>query len=76
LLRFYDSAPWGTWSDEQNTVLKQRSFYAGKDVEAAMQQILDRLWRLGLGQFAQRFAENDGPSNRRFIERAGSQPSA
>jgi hypothetical protein len=35
-----------------------------------MQQIADCLKKLGLGQCAQRFAENSSPSNRRFIERA------
>ena len=32
-----------------------------------MQQTTDWLKKLGHGQYAQRFAENDGLSNRRFI---------
>jgi hypothetical protein len=32
-----------------------------------MQQIADWFHKLDLGQYVQRFAENDGLSNRRFI---------
>jgi class 3 adenylate cyclase len=56
-LRFYHSGPWGTWADEQNTVLKQRSFYAGKDL-GAVQQIVEWLEKLGMSEYVQRFAEN------------------